>query len=380
MLEQPVVPLAAGAPRRVDDAALVAERVVVPYARGVGNLLVGNELVVATDRRRFRCTADGAAIDVQKWVQADTRNRTFPRRVLALVRPRAQALRCPAPAQQRTRRVPGPLFEVATTSVFRILLPYNQPGKFAGARLMQHRQRIGGTVIAALLVIITLSSVLVHSQGGAPARFVTPPDQVIAVRAGRLFDSRSGTLADEPGHPHQRRSHHARRARARDSARGAGDRLERGHGDAGNDRRARPSVSGGQSLRIHPHHRRRRECADRSERRLHHRARHGLARWFRHRRSAQRDQPRPGDGSADAGGRTIAQPAGERAVSVAVRPLHRPVHRGQEPQLPVAGARGRARGEAARRGLGEDLHDPGFRRRRVQTSSSPMARSSTAPR
>ena len=59
---------------------------------------------------------------------------------------------------------------------------------------MQHRQRIGGTVIAALFVIITLSSVLVHSQGGAPTRFVTPPDQVIAVRAGRLFDSRSGTV------------------------------------------------------------------------------------------------------------------------------------------------------------------------------------------
>jgi imidazolonepropionase-like amidohydrolase len=59
---------------------------------------------------------------------------------------------------------------------------------------MQHRQRIGGAAIAALLVIITLSGVLVHSQGGAPTRFVTPPDQVIAVRAGRLFDSRSGTL------------------------------------------------------------------------------------------------------------------------------------------------------------------------------------------
>ena len=59
---------------------------------------------------------------------------------------------------------------------------------------MQHRQRIGGAAIAALLVMITLSGVLVHSQGGAPTRFVTPPDQVIAVRAGRLFDSRSGTL------------------------------------------------------------------------------------------------------------------------------------------------------------------------------------------
>ena len=33
-----------------------------------------------------------------------------------------------------------------------------------------------------------------QSQGGAPQRFVTPPAQVIAVRAGRLFDSRAGTL------------------------------------------------------------------------------------------------------------------------------------------------------------------------------------------
>lgn len=38
------------------------------------------------------------------------------------------------------------------------------------------------------------SAAFVHSQGGAPARFNTPPDQVIAVRAGRMFDSRTGTL------------------------------------------------------------------------------------------------------------------------------------------------------------------------------------------
>ena len=51
---------------------------------------------------------------------------------------------------------------------------------------MKHLQRIG--------LIVALSGVLVHSQGGAPARFITPPTQVVAIRAGRLFDSRAGTL------------------------------------------------------------------------------------------------------------------------------------------------------------------------------------------
>ena len=59
---------------------------------------------------------------------------------------------------------------------------------------MKGQQRIGGTVIGALLGIVVLSGVLVRSQGGAPVRFVTPPDQVVAVRAGRLFDSQAGTL------------------------------------------------------------------------------------------------------------------------------------------------------------------------------------------
>src|SRR5258708_4268234 len=43
-------------------------------------------------------------------------------------------------------------------------------------------------------VAVVLSGALVQSQGGAPQRFVTPPAQVIAVRAGRLLDSRAGTL------------------------------------------------------------------------------------------------------------------------------------------------------------------------------------------
>ena len=51
---------------------------------------------------------------------------------------------------------------------------------------MKHLQRIG--------LMILFSTVLVHSQGGAPTRFLTPPTQVIAIRAGRMFDSRAGTL------------------------------------------------------------------------------------------------------------------------------------------------------------------------------------------
>ena len=59
---------------------------------------------------------------------------------------------------------------------------------------MKRQQRIGGSVIGALVVMVVLSGVLVRSQGGAPTRFLTPPAQVVAVRAGRLFDSRSGAM------------------------------------------------------------------------------------------------------------------------------------------------------------------------------------------
>ena len=50
--------------------------------------------------------------------------------------------------------------------------------------------------LARLLTSIAVlaSGALVYSQGGAPRRFVTPPAQVIAIRAGRMFDSRTGTL------------------------------------------------------------------------------------------------------------------------------------------------------------------------------------------
>ncbi len=47
------------------------------------------------------------------------------------------------------------------------------------------------SVLTLFLVVLTVA---LHSQGGAPTRFITPPTQVVAIRAGRLFDSRAGTL------------------------------------------------------------------------------------------------------------------------------------------------------------------------------------------
>lgn len=51
------------------------------------------------------------------------------------------------------------------------------------------------TAVAALLAL-SLAAV-VHGQGGiasAPAKFLVAPTQVVAIRAGRLFDSRSGAM------------------------------------------------------------------------------------------------------------------------------------------------------------------------------------------
>jgi imidazolonepropionase-like amidohydrolase len=51
--------------------------------------------------------------------------------------------------------------------------------------------------LTAVGVIIAVASAVVWAQGGiasAPAKFLVPPGQVVAVRAGRLFDSRSGAL------------------------------------------------------------------------------------------------------------------------------------------------------------------------------------------
>jgi len=52
--------------------------------------------------------------------------------------------------------------------------------------------RIGGFSVA--MAVVGLSGVLVWSQGQNPAPFLAPATQVVAVRAGRLFDPRTGTL------------------------------------------------------------------------------------------------------------------------------------------------------------------------------------------
>ena len=51
------------------------------------------------------------------------------------------------------------------------------------------------TLVAALLAMCLAA--VVHGQGGiasAPAKFLVPPTQVVAIRAGRLFDSRTGSM------------------------------------------------------------------------------------------------------------------------------------------------------------------------------------------
>jgi imidazolonepropionase-like amidohydrolase len=51
-------------------------------------------------------------------------------------------------------------------------------------------------VVSLAAVVALAVSTIVHGQGGiasAPAKFLAPATQTIAVRAGRLFDSRSGT-------------------------------------------------------------------------------------------------------------------------------------------------------------------------------------------
>ena len=58
------------------------------------------------------------------------------------------------------------------------------------------RQRSCALAVLGIVAAVGLSSV-VHSQGGiasAPGKFLVPATQVVAIRAGRLFDSRAGTL------------------------------------------------------------------------------------------------------------------------------------------------------------------------------------------
>jgi len=58
--------------------------------------------------------------------------------------------------------------------------------------------RISRVLGAIVLCLGAGLPAVVGGQGGiasAPAKFLAPPEQVVALRAGRLFDSRSGSMA-----------------------------------------------------------------------------------------------------------------------------------------------------------------------------------------
>ena len=55
--------------------------------------------------------------------------------------------------------------------------------------MTRHAQLLAAVCAAALA---TLSTVPAHAQPGP--KFLAPADQTVAIRAGRMFDSRSGTM------------------------------------------------------------------------------------------------------------------------------------------------------------------------------------------
>ena len=144
--------------------------------------------------------------------------------------------------------------------------------------------------------------------------------------------------------------------------------------DARHDRRPCPREHRRREPRDAGDHRAR-QRPDRPRGGLHHRGRHGFARRLLHGRAARRHQQRPRPGTADAGGRPVAQSA--RHAVLRRRPdvaLLRRLRREQEHQRAVARPRRRARGEASRRRLHQDLHDPGLRRHHSHVESRCDAR------
>ena len=131
--------------------------------------------------------------------------------------------------------------------------------------------------IGVLIAVMALSTSVRGQIASAPARFLASPTQVVAIRAGRLFDARSGTMlanqivlisgdriadvgpACDPG------------GRAR-------DRPQRRDRAARHDRRARPRLPAGRTRRRgHARRSSRGERAGRSRRRLH----DGRSTWTR---------------------------------------------------------------------------------------------------
>ena len=160
----------------------------------------------------------------------------------------------------------------------------------------------------------------VGADGGV---FQCPPAaRVVAVRAGRLFDSKAGRMLTKQVVVLIGRSHQRRRTGwpGQDSCRRPGDRPQSGDGSSRPDRRAHPHVQHARAERDHGsfHADRRAERAGGLASGLHDRAGHELARQrIRRRRDPGCHQPgplrRPQVSGVDAGHRVgsgAAEPGG----------------------------------------------------------------------
>ena len=196
---------------------------------------------------------------------------------------------------------------------------------------------------------------------------------VIALRAGRLFDSKSGQMLDQPGGAARGRAHHGgRRRRRRSRSRRTRRSIDLSQAtvlpgliDAHTHmfNTAEPGMTR-ETLDAHRHP----EPAGRSARRLHRGARHELARQrLRRRRHPQRHQRGPHRRSAISGvgpgHRLGAAPRRQRPANP-LASLRRPLGRGS--------ARGRARAGRARRRL-----DQAVSRRRLLLHSRPARRNTS---
>ena len=213
-------------------------------------------------------------------------------------------------------------------------------------------------------------------------KYFAPKDQVDRhQRRTSCSMRRPARMLEQSGRADQGRPHHRRRRRRADSGRRARDRSQRRHRDARHDRRpcAREHRRQTPSLAA-------RACARWPTRRSISRpASPPCSTWIRAaastpstcatRSTAASCRARACRWSAN---RSISAPPTTIPTIQSVRYLRR-LYREQERQRAVARARRRARSEAARRRLDQDLHHAGFRRHRC-TCGSRTRRSSTAPR
>ena len=229
-----------------------------------------------------------------------------------------------------------------------------------------------GTAAAALVAAIaTLASGNSQAQ---VRRFVTPSDQAVAIRAGHLFNSHSGNmLANQIILIRGERIADVGPSVAIPAGATIIDLSQATVMPGMIDAHVHVNTGGSKPRDAGDH--RARQCPDRPRCGLHHRARHGFARRLLYGRAARRHQQRARPGPAHAGRRPVPQPA--RHPVLRRRPdvaFLRRIRREQEHQRAVARPRRRARSEAPRRRLRQDLHDAGFRRHYPHVESGCDAR------